>query len=269
MFVVKVPGINNSASSGCERAGNAIIKELKELHSNEAGKPIDARLLDLEEIHLDNSNLKLTNELIYENALESFEENPKVIFLGGDHYISFSLLRAFQKYCENARKQPCLIVFDSHLDCINEKKQGFHTSRSWLRELIDKGFPSENILIVGARNFKQEEIIFAEKHKLRRISMNQLEDDLDDTCDIIMEFASGKELYISIDMDIIDSAFAPNVSFPEIGGLSSRQFLYLINRINKMKNLRAIDLVEINAEKDISEKSLTIKLGAKIIGEFL
>lgn len=82
MQIIKVPGVNAlGKTDGCEKAGNAILASLKEVHSNEQGKPIDVRLLDLEEIHLDNSNLALTNKLIYENALESYDKN-RVIFLG-------------------------------------------------------------------------------------------------------------------------------------------------------------------------------------------
>ena len=83
MFIVKVPGINGlGKTKGCERAGNAILEALKdEISSNEEGKPIEFNKLDLEEIHLDNSNLELTNKLIYENSFETFEEHPKTIFL--------------------------------------------------------------------------------------------------------------------------------------------------------------------------------------------
>ena len=49
MFIVKVPGINGlGKTKGCEMAPNAVLETLKEIHSNEAGKPIDVRLLDLE-----------------------------------------------------------------------------------------------------------------------------------------------------------------------------------------------------------------------------
>ena len=65
VFVVKVPGINGlGKTKGCERAGNEIIFALREIHSSESGKPIDINLLDLEEIHLDNSNVEEANELI-------------------------------------------------------------------------------------------------------------------------------------------------------------------------------------------------------------
>jgi len=269
MFIVKVPGINGERSKGCERTGNALLKVLKEeIYSNEQNVPVDISLLDLEEIHLDNSDLKLTNKLIYESSLETFETKPKTIFLGGDQSISYSILMAFKDYCKKENKKPCLIVFDSHADCIKTDKQ-FPASRSWLRKLIEEGFPKENILIVGMRNADREEIKFLRENRIRTLSMNPLSEDLNDMCDTIMEFSSGKELYVSVDIDFIDPAFAPATAFPEIGGLTSRQFLYLIDRIKKIKSLRGIDITEINEKEDKKFNNLTVKLGTKILAELL
>ena len=77
MYIVKVPGINGLGhTEGCEKAGNEIIKSLREIHSNEQGIPIDVDLFDLEEIHLDNSDLEEANKLIYKNSLKAFETKP-------------------------------------------------------------------------------------------------------------------------------------------------------------------------------------------------
>jgi len=82
-----------------------------------------------------------------------------------------------------------------------------------------------------------------------------------------MEFSNNKELYVSIDIDVLDPAFAPGTGYREPGGLSSRDFIYLVQRINKIKNLKAVDIVEINPDKDI--KNQTVKLGAKILSELI
>ena len=274
MFIVKIPAINGlGKTNGCERAGNAVLESLKDIHSNEAGIPIDKNLLDLEEIHVDNSNIEEANKLIYKNAFEIFNEKPRTIFIGGDHSISYSLTRAFLDYCQSGDegenvKEPCLIVFDSHADCMTAMKEPTH--EEWLRKLIEDGFPAENVMLVGVRNMWKDEIQFLKEKNIRIISMNQLLDDLQDTCDTIMEFSNGKELYVSLDIDVVDPSFAPATGYPEPGGLTSREFIYLVQRINKMKNLKAIDLVEINAEKDKEKyNGITIKLGAKILSELI
>jgi len=281
MFIVKVPGISGlGKTKGCEKAPNLILDELKNIHSNEQGKVIDVQLLDLEEIHLDNSNVERSNKLIYKNSFGIFGEKPRVVFLGGDHSISYSTTRAFFDCCQNSGREPSLIVFDAHADCMEpmrvESRDSSHTTHEyckeptheeWLRKLIEDGFPTENILLVGVRNIWKDELRFLKEKEIRVITMNQLLENLQDTCEIIMEFANGKELYVSVDIDFIEPAFAPGTGYREIGGVSSRDFVYLIQRINKMKNLRAVDIVEINPEKDRDD--LTVKLGAKILGELL
>ena len=273
MFIIKVPGINGLKKTlGCEESGNAILKALYEIHSNEQGKEINVKNLDLEEIHLNNSNLELTNELIYKNSFETFEEHPKSVFLGGDHSISYSITRAFFDYCENRGKEPCLIVFDAHPDLmkpIDSDSEKTPTHEEWLRGLIEDGFPVKNILLIGIRNSDPEEIRFIKEKGIRTISINQLNENLEEVTDIITEFANEKELYVSIDIDVLDPAFAPSTGYLEPGGLTSRQFLYILQRINKIKNLRAVDIVEINREKDKENNNMTIKLGAKILSELI
>ena len=271
MYIVKVPGINGlGKTKGCEKAGNAILKSLKEeFFANEKGKAIEFGKLSLEEIHLDNSNLELTNKLIYENSFETFEEHAKTIFLGGDHSVSYSLTRAFFDYCENKGKEPCLIVFDAHPDVMEPVDRNFPTHEEWLRGLIEDGFPVKNILIVGVRNSDPQETSYLKKKGIRMISINSLNENLEETTDVITEFAKDKDLYVSLDIDVVDPAFAPSTGYPEPGGLTSRQLIYVVQRISKMKNLRAVDIVEINETKDNENNNLTLKLGAKIVSELI
>jgi agmatinase len=272
-FVVKVPGINGlGKTKGCEGSGNAILKVLKEeIYTSEEGKTIDFNKIDLEEIHLDNSDLVKSGKLIYKNAFETYETKTKTIFLGGDHSVSYNLTRAFFDYCENLNpvKEPCLIVFDAHPDLMKPMKEPTH--EEWLRKLIEDGFPPNNILLVGIRNSYPDEFKYIKEKGIRVMDMNKIMLNIEDACDIIMEFSSGKELYVSLDIDVVDPAAAPATGYRnEAGGLVSRQIIYLMQRINKIKNLRAVDIVEINEKLD-NEKfgGQTIKLGAKILGELV
>ena len=271
MFIVKVPGINGLGKTiGCEKAGNEILKVLKEeIFSNESEKNVEIDKLDLEEIHLDNSNLETANKLIYKNAFKMFESKSKTIFLGGDHSISYSIGKAFLDYCQNDGKESCLIVFDAHPDCMPLTKgcEKYPNHEEWLRALIEQGFPAKNILLVGARNSDSQENEFLREKNIRRISMNQLLENLEETCEVIMEFSDRKELYLSLDIDIVDPAFAMGTGYREPGGLTSREFIYIVQRLNKIKNLRGVDLVEINPKKDMN--NMTVKLGARILSELI
>jgi len=72
-------------------------------------------------------------------------------------------------------------------------------------------------------------------------------------------------LYISVDIDVLDPGFAPGTGYPEPGGLTTRELLFFLHRLKKLHNLKAMDIVEVNPDKDVNE--LTSKLGAKLVVE--
>jgi len=270
MMIVKVPGINGlGKTKGCRDAGREIIRELDSLCTNEKGEDISEKKkkAGMEEIHVNNENIQEQEKLIFENSFNLFSENNKIIFLGGDHSISYSIGKAFFEYCKNEKKEPVLIVFDAHADCMSEMEEPTH--EEWLRALIEKGFPSENVLLIGNRNVDKQELEFLNSKQIKRIKMEDLENNLEEVVDVITEFGFGKdkEVYVSIDIDVIDPVFAPATGHKEVGGLTSSKLLYIISRLTKLKNLKGVDIVEINPEKDF--ENLTVKLGSKILSEFL
>jgi len=269
MTIIEIPAINGlGKTSGVESAPKKILEELKEIYSNSSNRAINCKDIKSEIINVKNDIPEEDNKLIYKSAFDSFKEKLKPLFLGGDHSISYSTTRAFFDYCDTSKLEPCLIIFDAHPDLMQPVDKKFPTHEEWLRQLIDDKFPTKNILLIGCRNADKKELEFIEKHELKQISIDQIQENIEETTHMIMEFSRHKELYVSIDIDVIDPAFAPATYYTETGGLTSSQFIYISSRISKMKNLRAIDIVEINPKKD-TEKKITLKLGAKILSDFL
>jgi len=249
-------------SKGCEKAPVEIIKALRDIGSNEKGKEIDVGRLNLEEIHVDLNNLEESDYLVFKNSREAFERNKKSFFIGGDHSISYSIGKAFEKTQEN----PLLIVFDAHADCIKGGKEPTH--EEWLRALVEQGFLGDRIILISARNFYDDELEFIKKNKITLISMEVLQEDLQGVCDLVMERAnSSSGFYLSIDIDSVDPGFAPGTGYLEPGGLSSRDLIYFVKRLSLLENFKGADIVEINPDKDINQT--TIKLGAKLLAEMI
>ena len=263
MQIVRVKGINGlGKTKGCEKTPADILRALDDIYSNEKGKIIDKKLFEIEEIHINNNNVEEANKLIYENAKEIFSEQDKTLFLGGDHSVSYSLVRAFKEVFKN----PFLVIFDAHPDCMKPGKEPNH--EEWLRAVVEKGFPTENIILVGVRNIYSEERIFLDKNKIQVIGMQQIQEDRQGICDLVMEKAKEQDaLYISIDIDVLDPAFAPGTGYLEPGGMSSRELIYFLQRLALLKNFKAADIVEINPDKD--ETGRSVKLGAKLLAELL
>jgi arginase family enzyme len=264
MMIIKVPVENSNDALGCRKAPNEIITNLDEIYTAENGKQIVKNSLEIEEIEVNGKTVQDVSEEIYGCALDKISNETKTIFIGGDHSISYSIGKAFFDVCESENDRPFLIIFDAHPDCRSYENNADNIQ--WLRKLIDDGFPKDKVIIIGIRKSSLEENDFLITNKIRVYQMKDL-NDFEEICDIVMEQANKFQLYVSIDIDVVDSVFVPGTSRPESGGLTSRQLVYFIQRINMLKGLRVIDICEINPDKDFN--SVTVKLGAKLLGEIL
>lgn len=237
MILVKIPAINGLGKTrGCEKTPNLLCEKYS-----------------CEEIKVNNQNIEKTQNNINSKAKEILKKNKFVLFLGGDHSISFPLVKAFSL----VNKDAGLIVFDAHADCMPVIKEPTH--EEWLRALVGQGFDSKNILFVGLRKVEPEESEFLKKKGINRFWMKDFSNKSIDT--ITEKARKFPSLYLSIDIDVFDPAFAPGTAYREKGGLTFKEFSSIIKNIKD--RLKAADIVEINPEKDINNR--TIKLGKKII----
>lgn len=261
MEIIRVKLTSSPKTSGCEKSAIQVIKSLRDIRGKENGKNIDVDKLKLEEVHLDSSNYEEADYLIFENSKESFEKNFKTLFVGGDHSMSYSILRAFKEIYKNN----LLIVFDAHADCDDILSVNY---KNWLRKLIRDGFNGRKVIIIGARNIGSEDMDFLKKEGVAVMGMDVLRDNLEEVCDLVMERARASEgFYISFDIDCIDPSCAPGTNEIEPGGIDSREAIYFIKRLVLLDNFKGGDINEINLDKDFNE--MTVKLGAKLLAEMI
>jgi len=252
MKIVKVCTSQGSLGKnlGCEEAPDLIIKELRNIEFNESGRKIEFQV----------SSVEINHENIDE-TYENIEKAEGDIFIGGDHSITYSLFKSLAKKSKNAG----LIIFDAHPDCALYVKTASH--EDFVRKLVDDGFlTKENLVYVGLRRFSKIENDFLKGIKC--FNMKNVFLNIENACDNIMEICRQfNELYLSIDIDVLDPSFAPGTGYLEPGGLSVRELLYFVSRLKFLKNIKRTDLVEVNPKKDIN--GITIKAAAKILSELI
>jgi len=260
MKVIKIPfgGGGLGHGDGAKDAPDKIQEQLVDLHTSEAGiKP----KFEFDEVEVDNFNVELSHNNIYKKILTV---KDKSIILGGDHSISYPCFKAFSQNHKNAG----IVVFDAHPDLMN--KAGVDSQEDWLRSLINEGIvDKKNVAIIGVRNSDKIETDFAKENKLSVYYMkNIFEHKIENICDAVMEkMKDWNAVYLSIDIDAVDCAFAPGTGYREPGGLTSRELIYFIQRLNKLNNIKMIDIVEVNPEVDVAD--LTSKLAAKLMMELI
>ena len=137
----------------------------------------------------------------------------------------------------------------------------------WLRAVVENcGLSGDRIVLVGARKVEGEEWRFLKENGIKVFSDIY---DMEAVGDYITERANGADVYVSVDVDVLDPAFAPGVNYSEPNGLSSRELFYLLRRLFKVKGIRALDVVEVVPSKDEKYDYRTVKVAAGIIDLFL
>jgi len=232
-------------NEGCELAPLAIMKELRNVRA------IDVDKMNLEEIHVNLDNKEEANHLIFENGKEIFEMNDRAYFIGGDNSINYSLCEAFEKVFGGI-----IVVFDAHTNCDPE---------GWIRELVHNGFNGRRIILVGSRNYSEDELEFIKREEISLIKIEMLKEDLNGVCDIIMErLRNSNGFYINFSMNVVDPGFAPGVNNIETGGLSGNDILYFARRLKLLKNFKGAGVVNLNPNKDFN--GISVNLASRLLG---
>ena len=172
------------------------------------------------------------------------------ISLGGDHSITYPIVRAFARKFNNLS----VLHFDAHPD-IYDSYQGNRYSHASPFARITEHRLIKRLVQVGIRTFTVDQREQVKRFGVQSIEMRDL------TGNVQLEFDSP--VYISFDVDALDPAFAPGVSHREPGGLSTRQAIELIQRL-KGKVVGA-DIVEFNPRMD--PLHITGTVCAKILKE--
>jgi len=178
---------------------------------------------------------------------------------GGDHSITLPVLRAIAKKYGRVN----LVHLDSHFDFWASHWGKKYTHGTWLRRAIEEGLI--NVVIqagIRGSTFSKEDL--EDKDKLGILSYN-IRDLKNRPSEIIKEINSLKgPTYVSIDIDVVDPAFAPGTGTPEVGGLTSYEILEFIRSL-RIDKLVGFDVVEVSPPYDVSE--ITSMLAANIIYE--
>ncbi|MGB9812285.1 MAG: agmatinase [Thermovenabulum sp.] len=193
---------------------------------------------------------------IIEKSVENILEDGKIpVFLGGEHLISYPLIKKV------AEKNPELAVlhFDAHAD-LRDEFFGEKLSHATVLRRACEHIKDKRLYQFGIRSGVKEEFDFISQHGY--LSFAEVKEGFMKKFDEFKNYP----LYITIDIDVFDPAYAPGTGTPEPGGCTSKDFFDIIPYFKKL-NIVGIDLVEVSPINDISER--TSLLAAKILREIL
>jgi len=201
-------------------------------------------------------------------ARELFNTNKFCVFMGGDHSVSIPLINAFCDF--NAGKKIGVIHFDAHLD-ITIEYEGHPWSHACTerRVLENKNMSPGGLTFVGIRSYLEEELDFlAGNPGIRVIGAHEVyKKGIEYTLNILRErYKDFDAVYVTIDIDVLDPAYAPGTGTPEGGGLTTREMMELIRDIIAELPVKAMDIVEVSPPLD-TRNNVTTWAALKILWE--
>jgi arginase len=180
------------------------------------------------------------------------EKDAFVLSLGGDHSITYPILKSYvRKY-----KYLDILQLDAHPDLYDEfAGNPFSHACPFARIMEEK--LAARLVQVGIRTMNPHLQEQSERFHIETIDMKSWNSSV--------KLTFNGPVYISLDMDVLDPAFAPGVSHPEPGGLSTREVLKIIQDLDAP--VVGADIVELNPNRDLN--GLTAMAAAKFLKEIV
>ncbi|MCK9195794.1 MAG: agmatinase [Syntrophales bacterium] len=179
------------------------------------------------------------------------------VLLGGEHSITLGAVQAVQAAFPNLT----VLQLDAHAD-LRESYQGTPYSHACIARRIQELCP---LVQAGIRSMSEEEAVFMKEQSIKTFSADFI---LDEPAwiDKICEHLTG-DIYVTIDLDVLDPAFMPSTGTPEPGGVSWHDVLRLIREVSKKCRIRGFDVVELSPiPGHIAPDFLAAKLIYRIMG---
>jgi len=167
-----------------------------------------------------------------------FSAEKMPIMIGGEHTITLGAVRSLPKSVG-------VLSLDAHGDLRDEYGGGKLSHATVLRR-ISEVVGTDGIFVCGVRALCSEEVEFIEKHKIRHVTPWEMRElGMAKMARQVAEFA-GKfnHLYLTIDTDVLDPAFAPGVANPEFNGITPNELMELVSAA-ATKRMISFDLVEV------------------------
>jgi agmatinase len=200
-------------------------------------------------------------------ALSLFKTGKFCLFFGGDHSVTIPLSRAYGQHYKG--KKIGIIHFDSHPDLCDEYDGSKWSHACPLRRAVQDVITPADLAQVGIRSYEKEEIDFYKENPdlLLIRAYDVFHEGWQTTCrKLKAKFMGYDAVYISLDIDVLDPAFAPGTGTPEAGGLSSRELIEIIKFLMTELPIVAMDLVEVSPPLD-SVNHITSWAALKIVYE--
>lgn len=233
------------------------------LHCMTGADPMETlSVVDLGDIEVLPGDLAGAWDTLRKTVASVFNNTRCLITLGGDHTVSAKVVAGIS----DAEKEPITIFhFDAHQDYWRHDPGVEMNHGTWVRNVIENGLVNR-VVQFGIRGWgvPRQDRTWADKNDVVSYYattpgwMNELHAEIRDTSDPI---------YLSVDIDVLDPAFAPGVAFQEPGGWTSRELFSAVHAVASSGKMIGADVVEVIPDRDL--QGITAKCANRVVAQLI
>ena len=213
----------------------------------------DQRYYDLGDMILPFGNVSKSLEVIETVTRKLLMDRKFPVMIGGEHLVTYPIVKAFV----DQYRDLVVVHFDAHAD-LRTEFFGEENSHATVMRKVAELIGPRNLYQFGIRSGIKEEFLYAQENT------NTYIDQVIEPLQKVIPQLGERPVYVTLDIDVVDPAYAPGTGTPEAGGCSSREIIQAIHELG-VTNVVGFDLVEVSPITDQSER--TALLAAKIIRE--
>ncbi|GAB6148205.1 agmatinase [Stetteria hydrogenophila] len=198
-----------------------------------------------------------------ERVVEALASTGRIpVMLGGEHTVTLGAVRGLAR----AGRLPCLVVFDAHFD-LRSEYAGLRLSHATVMRRIIEEVGPERVVYVGVRGFAQEELDYARRRgevKFYTVRDVMIMGEVNVAASIRKDLKDCRHVYVTVDIDVLDPAYAPGVGNPEPEGFTTFTLYEIIHGVVDGR-LAGFDVVEVSPPHDCG--GVTAAAAAKTVVE--
>ena len=241
------------------RFGPSSIREVSEAieeYSVYADRSLtEIQFYDAGDLILPFGNVAVSLDLIGRGVAAILADGKSPVLLGGEHLVTYPAVRALHAHHPDL----CVLQFDAHAD-LRPAYLGESMSHASVMRLLHGFLGDARLFQVGIRSGDREEFVFAAEHT------RNYRGSLEEGVRAAGEEIAGRPVYVTIDIDVVDPAFAPGTGTPECGGPASAELLRALAHLAGLR-IVGFDVVEVSPGTDLSSR--TALLAAILVREAL
>lgn len=212
---------------------------------------------------------------VAEEAYQLMKTGNFCLFLGGDHSVTIPLHQAFGKYQKEKKENAKIgiVHFDAHYDLCHEYDGHKWSHACTEARSLENVISGEDLFFVGVRVAEKSELeLIAKNPGITSVKAKDVHNHgVEHVFQMLKnKFHSYDAVYLTIDIDVLDPAFAPGTGTPQPGGLTSTQLIQLFQMMLEELPIKAMDIVEVAPDLDVNNITswAALRLVLDLFGHF-